>query len=75
VSSRIPAIQEFPQDDQIWRVDFFGGIQRNSSIPDEPTIQIILSPLANPNNKDPKELASVKAVTHELRRTIHIGVG
>jgi hypothetical protein len=67
----IPRIKEFPDDGRIWRVDWFGGIERNYMVPTEPKIQLIISPLLD----GVTDYAASSAVNHEERRTISIGVG
>lgn len=67
----IPRIKEFPDDGRIWRVDWFGGVERNHMIPTEPKIQLIISPLLDGIT----DYAASSAVNHEERRTISIGVG
>lgn len=67
----IPRIKEFPDDGRIWRVDWFGGVERNQMVPTEPKIQLIISPLL----EGVTDYAASSAVNHEERRTISIGVG
>jgi hypothetical protein len=67
----IPRIKEFPDDGRIWRVDWFGGVERNHMVPTEPNIQLIISPLLD----GVTDYAASSAVNHEERRTISIGVG
>lgn len=67
----IPRIKEFPDDGRIWRVDWFGGVERNHMVPTEPKIQLIISPLLD----GVTDYAASSAVNHEERRTISIGVG
>lgn len=67
----IPRIKEFPDDGRIWRVDWFGGVERNSQIPSEPKIQLIISPVVD----GATDYAAISAVNHEERRSISIGVG
>ncbi|MCF7965191.1 MAG: hypothetical protein K9L79_06595 [Methylobacter tundripaludum] len=67
----IPRIKEFPDDGRIWRVDWFGGVERNHMVPSEPKIQLIISPLLD----GVTDYAASSAVNHEERRTISIGVG
>lgn len=71
MSRLIPRIREFPDDDRIWRVDWFGGLERNHQVPTEPKIQIIISPVV-PGATD---YASTNAVSDKDRQTITIGVG
>lgn len=70
-----PTIQEFPAGERIWRVDFLGGLERNPAIPDEPTVQVIISPLRDSSLRDSDKLASVNAVIDDKRKVIRIGVG
>lgn len=67
----IPKIKEFPDDGRIWRVDWFGGVERNSQVPSEPKIQLIISPVV----AGATDYAATSAVNHEERRSISIGVG
>lgn len=71
MSRLIPRIREFPDDDRFWRVDWFGGLERNHQVPTEPKIQIIISPVV-PGATD---YASTNAVSDKDRQTITIGVG
>lgn len=70
-----PVIQEFPSDGRIWRMDFLGGLERNPAMPDEPTVQVVISPLGDASLRDPAKLASVGAVVDAERITVRIGVG
>ncbi|MCG9053523.1 hypothetical protein LH447_10530 [Laribacter hongkongensis] len=67
----IPRIKEFPDDGRIWRVDWFGGVERNPQVPSEPKIQLIISPVVD----GAADYAASNAVNHEERRSISIGVG
>ncbi|WP_323815852.1 hypothetical protein [Cellvibrio sp. NN19] len=67
----IPKIKEFPDDGRIWRVDWFGSIERNPQVPSEPKVQVIISPLV----EGAKDFAAISAVKHEDRQTITVGVG
>ncbi|WNB77187.1 hypothetical protein [Methylomonas koyamae] len=67
---KIPKIKEFPDDGRIWRVDWFGGVERNEQVPSEPKIQLIISPVV-----DESDFAASRAVNHAERQVISIGVG
>lgn len=67
----IPKIKEFPDDGRTWRVDWFGGVERNPQVPSEPKIQLIISPVV----AGATDFAASNAVNHEERRSISIGVG
>lgn len=67
----IPRIREFPDDDRIWRVDWFGSVERNEKVPSEPKVQLIVSPLL----EGVTDYASINAVNHKDRKIIAVGVG
>ncbi len=71
MSRTIPAIKEFPKDGRIWRVDWFGAVERNYDIPTEPYLQVVISPL----RQGATDYASNNSVVHDDRKTILIGVG
>ncbi|WP_186062747.1 hypothetical protein [Burkholderia gladioli] len=71
MSRTIPPIKEFPKDGRIWRVDWFGAVERNYDIPSEPYLQVVISPL----RQGAADYASNSSVVHDDRRTILIGVG
>jgi hypothetical protein len=71
VTRTIPPIKEFPKDGRIWRVDWFGAVERNYDIPSEPYLQVVISPL-RPGAAD---YASNSSVVHDDRKTILIGIG
>lgn len=64
-------IKEFPDDGRIWRIDWFGGIERNVQVPTEPKNQLIISPARD----SAINFASTNAVDDDERKTITIGVG
>lgn len=57
----------------VWRVDWFGAIERNPSIQTEFLIRVILSKVRE--NWLETDIATDNAVHHETRRSILIGVG
>ncbi|WP_432723889.1 hypothetical protein R0381_000735 [Jeongeupia wiesaeckerbachi] len=67
----IPKIKEFPDDGRTWRVDWFGGVERNHQVPTEPKIQLIISPVIDGTT----DYAASSAVNQEERRSIDLGVG
>ncbi|MHA6847220.1 hypothetical protein [Ralstonia syzygii] len=71
MSRAIPAIKEFPKDGRIWRLDWFGAVERNYDIPTEPYVQVVISPL----RQGATDYASNNSVVHDDRKTILIGVG
>ncbi|WP_233862014.1 hypothetical protein [Paraburkholderia adhaesiva] len=71
MSRTIPPIKEFPKDGRVWRVDWFGAVERNYDIPSEPYLQVVISPL----REGATDYASNSSVVHDDRKTILIGVG
>ena len=67
----IYAIDAFPDDDLLWRIDWIGGVRYNASVPSEPLIDICLAQLpsgeANP--------LSAKSRTSETKTVVKIGIG
>lgn len=65
------AIDAFPDDDFLWRIDWIGGVGYNADAPSDPLIDICLAQLpageANP--------LSVRARSSQTKRTVKIGVG
>jgi hypothetical protein len=45
VGKAIYAIDAFPDDAQLWRVDWIGGVAYNASVPSEPLIDVCLARL------------------------------
>ena len=41
----IYAIDAFPDDAQLWRIDWIGGVAYNASVPSEPLIDVCLARL------------------------------
>jgi hypothetical protein len=45
VGKAIYAIDAFPDDAQLWRIDWIGGVAYNASVPSEPLIDVFLARL------------------------------
>lgn len=71
MANDIKPIKAFPDDGRPWRVDWFGAVNLNPKIHDEPTIEVIISPFIGDRNKP----SSVSAVKKSEQTTIHVGVG
>jgi hypothetical protein len=71
VGKAIYAIDAFPEDDQLWRIEWVGGVRYNVSVPSEPLIDICLAQLpggeANP--------LSAKSRNSGTKTVVQIGVG
>lgn len=73
--TRIPRIREFPSDGRFWRIDWFGGVERNPYVPSEPAIQVLLSPLRTPSSLSDTDPASVRAINAQEQTTVLVGTG
>jgi hypothetical protein len=45
VGKAIYAIDAFPDDAQLWRIDWIGGVAYNASVPSEPVMRVLLAAL------------------------------
>ena len=70
----VQPIKEILDDGRLWRIDWLGRLTWNPNIPDEPLIQVLISPLKADTRLHPKDLASVNSVERE-QRSIYIGTG
>lgn len=73
--TRIPRIREFPSDGRFWRIDWFGGVERNPYVPSEPAVQVLLSPLRTPSSLSDTDPASVRAINAQEQTTVLVGTG
>lgn len=73
--TRIPRIREFPSDGRFWRIDWFGGVERNPYVPSEPAVQVMLSPLRTPSSLSDTDPASVRAINAQEQTTVLVGTG
>jgi len=65
------AIDDFPADDLLWRIEWIGGIGYNTSVPSDPLINICLAQLpAGETNP-----LSARSRSSQTKRTVRIGVG
>src|SRR5271169_2563643 len=44
VGQAVYAIDAFPDDDLLWRIEWIGGVGYNTSVPSEPQIDVCLAP-------------------------------
>jgi hypothetical protein len=65
------AIDEFPDDDLFWRIDWIGGVGYSARVPSEPRIDVCLAQLpvgeTNP--------LSARSRSSQTKRTVKVGVG
>jgi hypothetical protein len=71
VGKAIYAIDAFPEDDQLWRFDWIGGVRYNASVPSESLIDICLAHL--PSGEANPLIA--KSRTSDAKTLVRIGVG
>ena len=72
VGQSVYAIDGFPDDDLLWRIEWLGGVGYNTSVPSEPQIDVSLAQLP----KGERNPLSVRARSSQVeKRTVKIGVG
>jgi hypothetical protein len=71
VGKPVYAVETFPDDDQLWRIEWIGGVGYDASVPSDPRIDICLAQLpvgeTNP--------LSAKSRSFQTKRTVKISVG
>jgi len=65
------AINDFPDDDWLWRIEWIGGVAYNASVPSDPQIDVCLAQLPEGETNP----LSVRARSTQTKRTVKIGVG
>ena len=65
------AIDNFPQDDLLWRIEWIGGVGYNTSVPSDPQIDVCLAQLPA-GEKNP---LSAKSRSSQTKRTVKLSVG
>ena len=66
------AIDGFPDDDLLWRIEWLGGVGYKTSVPSEPQIDVSLAQLP----KGERNPLSARARSSQVeKRTVKIGVG
>jgi hypothetical protein len=71
VGEAVYAIDNFPQDDLLWRIEWIGGVGYNTSVPSDPQIDVCLAQLPA-GEKNP---LSAKSRSSQTKRTVKISVG
>ena len=72
VGQAVYAIDAFPDDDLLWRIEWIGDVGYNTSVPSEPQIDVCLAQLP----KGEKNPLSARARSSQVeKRTVKIGVG
>jgi hypothetical protein len=65
------AIDDFPADDLLWRIEWIGGVGYNPSVPSDPLIDVCLAQLPA-GERNP---LSTRSRSSQLKKTVRIGVG
>jgi hypothetical protein len=71
VAGAVYAIDEFPDDDLLWRIEWIGGVAYNASVPSDPQIEVCLARLPEGETNP----LSARACSAQTKRTVKIGVG
>ena len=71
MADAVYAIEDFPDDDLLWRIEWIGGVGYNTSVPSDPQIEICLAQLpAGETNP-----LSARSRSSQTQRTVRIAVG
>ena len=71
MAEAVYAIEDFPDDDLLWRIEWIGGVGYNTSVPSDPQIEICLAQLpAGETNP-----LSARSRSSQTKRTVRIAVG
>jgi hypothetical protein len=71
VGKPVYAVEAFPDDDQLWRIEWISGVGYDASVPSDPRIDICLAQLpAGETNP-----LSAKSCFFQTKRTVKISVG
>jgi len=70
MADAIYAIDQFPDDDLLWRIEWIGGVRYNSSVPSEPLVDVCLAQLP----KGETNPLSARSRSSETKVVVKIGV-
>src|SRR6266404_6976564 len=70
MAEAVYAIEDFPDDDLLWRIEWIGGVGYNTSVPSDPQIEICLAqlPAGETNPLSARSRSSQTKRTVENRR-------
>jgi hypothetical protein len=71
VGEAVYAIDNFPQDDLLWRIEWSGGVGYNTSVPSDPQIDVCLAQLP----AGEKNSLSAESRSSQTKRTVKLSVG
>jgi hypothetical protein len=65
------AIDDFPADDLLWRIEWIGGVGYNPNVPSDPVVDVCLAQLpAGETNP-----LSARSRSSQTKRSVRIGIG
>ena len=71
MAEAVYAIDDFPADDLLWRIEWIGGVARNPRVASDPTVDVSLAPLpageTNPLSEGSR--------SSQTKTTVKVGVG
>ena len=71
MAEAVYAIDDFPADDLLWRIEWIGGVGYKANVPSDPLIDVCLAQLpvgeTNP--------LSARSRSSQTKRTVRIGIG
>ena len=71
MADAVYAIEDFPDDDLLWRIEWIGGVGYNTCVPSDPQIEICLAQLpAGETNP-----LSARSRSSQTKRTVRIAIG
>ena len=71
VGEAVYAIDDFPDDDLLWRIEWIGGVGYNTSVPSDPLMDVCMAQLP----ADETNPLSARSRSSQTKRTVRIGVG
>jgi hypothetical protein len=71
VGEAVYAIDDFPDDDLLWRIEWIGGVGYNTSVPSDPLMDVCMAQLPTGETNP----LSARSRSSQTKRTVRIGVG
>lgn len=68
------SIKEFPKDDRLWKVDWFGDLLPNPNAPSEPLLEVFIVPLNDWVEETEEKLSQRGSFNYAQTRKIKIGI-
>ena len=71
MAEAVYAIDDFPEDDLLWRIEWIGGVGHNTSVPSDSKIELCLAQLPA-GERNP---LSARSRSFQTKRTVKISIG